>query len=148
MRATLRYIAIPALMAVFAGCSDGTTVPLNCNGRVTASLYIASTPLLSGVITKLKFEPTQTTLHVLVQGAPSWDAIFVVADSTPVFAQTGGTVNAPSISASSACRLSVGDKVQVWGNPFGAGFGDYVPISESGDPVAPGPTASQIVVVR
>ena len=113
MHATLASLAIVTI-AAFAGCSSSTGMS-DCDSHTTTAAYrdeIAS----SGTVTSISTTGTSKLVD-LAQSSGHFQII--VTDTTPVFERVGEATP----RASSACRLAVGQVVEI---PLGDGFGDFV----------------------
>ena len=128
MHAKLACLSVVSL-AMIAGCSSATGMA-DCDAHTTTAAYhdeIAS----SGTVTSIS-NTGSSKLVDLAQSSGHFQII--VTDSTPVFERVGEATP----RASSACRLAVGQVVEI---PLGDGFGDF-----SGDP--PPTVVHQLVIDR
>jgi len=130
MRPTLYALAVVTFTAI-AGCSSSTGLS-DCGAKTTATFRdeLANT----ATITAITVTGPSTLIEVRMHVTPPGTMSFIVADTTAVFERVGE--GAPR--ASSACRLAIGEVVEI---PLGDGFGDII-----GEP--PPPTLSQLVIER
>jgi hypothetical protein len=132
MRSKLCGLSVVTIAAI-AGCSSSTGIR-SCDANTTTASFreVAS---ISETVTSITVTGQSKLVETaMMPGMSSGRMTFVVTDTTPVFERVGE--GAPR--ASSACRLAVGEVVEI---PFGDGFGDF-PAD------APPPTISQLVIER
>jgi hypothetical protein len=142
---------VPAMLAacLLAACDGSSTEPARCDVITTTASFVDGEQL-TGIVTSMILangssatSPVQI-VSVTIHENPDLTIFFTVSAATAVFERTG---SAPP-SASSLCRLTVGQRVQVPSAAFADGFGDYLPISGN-DPAPPlPPDIGQIVIVR
>jgi hypothetical protein len=132
MHSKLRGLSVVASTAI-AGCSSSTGIR-NCDANTTTAAF-REVAWVSETVTSITVTGQSKLVETaMMPGMPVGTMTFVVTDTTPVFERVGE--GAPR--ASSACRLAVGEIVEI---PFGDGFGDF-PAD------APPPTISQLVIER
>jgi hypothetical protein len=147
MRATLVLATVAVIGRVVVVCDGSSTSPFRCDDDITIASF-ADVASVTGIVTSLAFASGSSAtaaseiVHVLVRGSAGsadFTIVFVVSPATAVFERSG---NSPPMAAS-ACRLALGERVQLPFSLIGRGFGDF-----PGDTVLPPPTAAQVVIVR
>ncbi|HEV7706115.1 MAG TPA: hypothetical protein VGO46_17590 [Gemmatimonadaceae bacterium] len=149
MRRSIALISTVIAAGVLAACDGSSTEPARCDVITTTASYVDGAQL-TGIVTSMILANGSSAsspvwlVHVDVHDNPDFTIYFTVTGETPVFERTG---SAPP-TASSLCRLDVGQKVQVPSSTFADGFGDHPPVS--GNELAPQqpPDVGQIVIVR
>jgi len=149
MRRSIALFSAMIVAGILAACGGSSTEPARCDVITTTASYVDGEQL-TGIVTSMILangssatSPVQI-VEVTVHENPDLKIFFTASAATAVFERTG---SAPP-TASSLCRLTVGQKVQVPSSAFADGFGDYLPMSGN-DPAPPlPPDVGQIVIVR
>jgi hypothetical protein len=147
MRASLGGVAVAVIGAAVGACGGSPTAAAQCDDHTTTAAF-ADVESFAGTVTSVAFANASSTaeiVHVSVRGSAGsadFTMVFAVGSATAVFERTG---NAPP-TAASACRLALGEQVQLPFSLISGGFGDFVPVE--GEPAPPPPTVEQIVIVR
>ena len=141
MRASMAVLSAALTIGAMAAC-DSSTAPAKCDIKTTTASF-ANVPSATGTITSIGFVKGSGRANVEIMGlGPSLLELFTVNSETGVFERNGNA--APT--ATSACRLSVGQVVEFPTSVDGSGFGDYV--STNGESPPPPPAIPQLVIVR
>ena len=131
---TSSFLAVMPLMVLAIAACDSSTGLKGCDLPAQNASLISSAPFMTGVVTLLSYEPggnspagpigPEILVHLSIDGPSGttypMQRLFLFG-GTAVFSALGGTPK-----ATSACRLAVGDRVNVWvpEEQVGAGFGD------------------------
>jgi hypothetical protein len=142
------YIALSAFALALGGCSSETGLA-DCSYPATSASFAPTGIGFTGVVTLIRFSSGQnspgggpasqvdaivTAITPLNAAESTHEGVppgakyhLVLGGTTPVFAGSGA--GAPS--ASNACELKFGQRVNVW---MSSGFGDEVAETQSGSP--------------
>jgi hypothetical protein len=145
MRRSMALLSTLMVACAITACGRSSTAPRRCDGATTTGSYLEG-ETFTGVVTVINFSSGASPVEMMavrVSGDPDFTIAFSIAASTKVFERSGSS----SPASVSACRLEVGQRVELPSSILATGFRDYVPIAGN-DPAPPIPPAiDQIVII-